>query len=247
MQPVTPRTLHTDYVCKRCHVAGSFTCFPTRHRLPLTNLSGHHIQDCPTSLDPRMDMSPEFAYKCRICKLRGEHYSTLCPSNQDPSSITQQRRRAGVDIRDVPWAPLRPTRGLSLLPKTHAVPRTQSNEVVITEKAVHANETANTEKTAPTRKRKRTEVELLRADSQCDVGKRMKMQDRDCEVMSPRRTRQRTQLTTQISMNHPSETRPAHLDRYLESLSESQRLAMQSQVNPSSRRLSASDMWDLGG
>jgi hypothetical protein len=47
---------------------------------------------CPTNLDPAYDKSPDKYYKCRVCQRAGKHYTSLCPSNTDPESITQKRK-----------------------------------------------------------------------------------------------------------------------------------------------------------
>lgn len=47
---------------------------------------------CPTNLDPAYDKSPDKYYKCRSCQRAGKHYTSLCPSNTDPESITQKRK-----------------------------------------------------------------------------------------------------------------------------------------------------------
>ncbi|KAK3944788.1 hypothetical protein QBC46DRAFT_240623, partial [Diplogelasinospora grovesii] len=66
------------YVCDRCGV------------------SGHLIHHCGTNLDPEFDTRPARDYICSICNQTGLHWRSLCPKNEDPNSITQQRRRAGI-------------------------------------------------------------------------------------------------------------------------------------------------------
>ncbi|KAK0102019.1 hypothetical protein ONS96_005987 [Cadophora gregata f. sp. sojae] len=67
-----------NYICNRCHVPG------------------HHLQVCPTNLDPSYDRAPDDNYLCEICRKRGKHFKSLCPENTDPFSIFQKRRARGV-------------------------------------------------------------------------------------------------------------------------------------------------------
>ncbi|KUI68115.1 hypothetical protein VM1G_04029 [Cytospora mali] len=57
---------------------------------------GHHVEDCPTNLDPSYDQIPEHGYKCYCCGAQRQHLTTLCPGNRNPQSLTQQRIRAGI-------------------------------------------------------------------------------------------------------------------------------------------------------
>lgn len=67
------------YICKRCKE------------------KGHHVEVCPTNLDPSYDVPPPNpTYECYCCGARGKHLTTLCPSNRNPNSLTQQRIRAGI-------------------------------------------------------------------------------------------------------------------------------------------------------
>ncbi|KAI0969899.1 hypothetical protein F4678DRAFT_480664 [Xylaria arbuscula] len=70
------------YICKRC------------------DESGHMIQHCPTNLDPRYDRAPDQDYQCHFCGRHGNHYATLCPQNPHESSLTKQRERAEMRIRE---------------------------------------------------------------------------------------------------------------------------------------------------
>ncbi|CZR62097.1 uncharacterized protein PAC_11994 [Phialocephala subalpina] len=68
----------SNYVCNRC------------------NKKGHHLQVCPTNLDPDYDRPPSSTYICEICNAVGEHFKSLCPRNTDPYSITQKRKSRGI-------------------------------------------------------------------------------------------------------------------------------------------------------
>ncbi|KAH7384963.1 hypothetical protein BKA64DRAFT_748440 [Cadophora sp. MPI-SDFR-AT-0126] len=67
-----------NYVCNRC------------------NIPGHHLQVCPTNLDPSYDQPPDENYTCEICHKRGSHFKSLCPQNTDPYSIIQKRKAGGT-------------------------------------------------------------------------------------------------------------------------------------------------------
>ncbi|PBP27227.1 putative protein MPE1 [Diplocarpon rosae] len=67
-----------NYVCNRC------------------SKRGHHLQVCPTNLDPAFDRLPDNNYRCEICHKRGDHFKSLCPENSDPYSITQKRKARGI-------------------------------------------------------------------------------------------------------------------------------------------------------
>jgi hypothetical protein len=76
-------------------------CFHLRnHRQHLSQLltqhPGHHLQVCPTNLDPSFDSPPGDDYECEICKAVGIHFKSLCPRNTDPLSIIQKRRAQGI-------------------------------------------------------------------------------------------------------------------------------------------------------
>lgn len=62
----------------------------------LIQASGHHLQVCPTNLDPAYDRPPAADYECEICKAVGKHFRSLCPRNFDPYSIIQKRRVQGI-------------------------------------------------------------------------------------------------------------------------------------------------------
>ncbi|CZT00940.1 uncharacterized protein RCO7_02859 [Rhynchosporium graminicola] len=58
--------------------------------------TGHHLQVCPTNLDPSYDSPPGENYQCEICHKKGEHWKSLCPQNSDPFSIIQKRKARGI-------------------------------------------------------------------------------------------------------------------------------------------------------
>jgi hypothetical protein len=60
---------------------------------------GHHLQVCPTNMDPAYDRPPDNSYICRICGARGKHFNSLCPENIDPHSIIQKRKASGIKIQ----------------------------------------------------------------------------------------------------------------------------------------------------
>jgi hypothetical protein len=99
-QPDFRKTPPGDYVCNRCGKKGPLTLSPSvvaqtieACLSALTNsIAGHHLQVCPTNLDPAYDKPPHNSYTCAICYLKGKHYRSLCPRNQDPFSLTQQRK-----------------------------------------------------------------------------------------------------------------------------------------------------------
>jgi len=64
----------------------------------LIQASGHHLQVCPTNMDPTYDRPPPNDYECEICKARGQHFKSLCPKNTDPYSIIQKRKRRGINV-----------------------------------------------------------------------------------------------------------------------------------------------------
>ncbi|KAH8656025.1 hypothetical protein BGZ60DRAFT_546209 [Tricladium varicosporioides] len=67
-----------NYICNRC------------------GLRGHHLQACPTNMDPAFDKPPDNNYVCSVCEKRGKHYKSLCPLNEDPYCIMQRRKIAGI-------------------------------------------------------------------------------------------------------------------------------------------------------
>ncbi|KAH6673407.1 hypothetical protein B0J14DRAFT_654069 [Halenospora varia] len=67
-----------NYICNRC------------------GLKGHHLQACPTNMDPAFDRPPDNNYICSVCEKRGKHYKSLCPLNEDPFCIMQKRKAAGI-------------------------------------------------------------------------------------------------------------------------------------------------------
>jgi hypothetical protein len=58
--------------------------------------AGHHLQVCPTNMDPSYDQPPDKFYICAVCSARGDHYKSLCPKNADPYCLTQKRKAAGI-------------------------------------------------------------------------------------------------------------------------------------------------------
>ncbi|KAH7312959.1 hypothetical protein BKA65DRAFT_542512 [Rhexocercosporidium sp. MPI-PUGE-AT-0058] len=68
----------SNYICNRC------------------GEKGHHLQVCPTNLDPSYDQPPDGSYECEICYKRGDHFKSLCPKNSDPYSIIQKRKARGI-------------------------------------------------------------------------------------------------------------------------------------------------------
>ena len=67
---------------------------PRTHKL--IHLTGHHLQVCPTNLDPSYDKPPDENYTCEICRKRGDHFKSLCPQNTDPYSIIQKRKARNI-------------------------------------------------------------------------------------------------------------------------------------------------------
>ncbi|POS79730.1 hypothetical protein DHEL01_v201861 [Diaporthe helianthi] len=78
---------HKNYVCDRC------------------GEKGHYKEQCPTNLDPSFDPRPTGGYQCYCCGAKEKHLTTLCPHNENPDSVTQQRIRAGVTNME-PSSPL---------------------------------------------------------------------------------------------------------------------------------------------
>lgn len=96
-------TPYPGYICKRCGGSGMFVlCFQDIVNFWFDECSlwftGHHLQVCPTNLDPSWDEPPEPDYECTICGIQGDHYKSLCPRNADPNCLNQKRRRAGIPI-----------------------------------------------------------------------------------------------------------------------------------------------------
>ncbi|KAL2060965.1 hypothetical protein VTL71DRAFT_9017 [Oculimacula yallundae] len=77
------------YICNRC------------------GKKGHHLQVCPTNLDPAYDRPPPSNYQCEICHVKGEHWKSLCPKNSDPYSIIQKRMAKGINTPAKGRNPLR--------------------------------------------------------------------------------------------------------------------------------------------
>ncbi|KAG6366835.1 hypothetical protein INS49_001016 [Diaporthe citri] len=61
---------------------------------------GHFKEQCPTNLDPSLDPKPTGGYQCYCCGAKEKHLTTLCPLNENPNSLTQQRIKAGVTLSD---------------------------------------------------------------------------------------------------------------------------------------------------
>ncbi|KAK7742456.1 hypothetical protein SLS63_000020 [Diaporthe eres] len=60
----------------------------------------HFKEQCPTNLDPSLDPKPTGGYQCYCCGAKEKHLTTLCPLNENPNSLTQQRIKAGVALSD---------------------------------------------------------------------------------------------------------------------------------------------------
>lgn len=90
------------YVCGRCGEKGKTKSskrgchFHTNQ----ANWPGHFKEQCPTNLDPSLDPKPTGGYKCYCCGAKEKHLTTLCPFNENPNSLTQQRIKAGVALSD---------------------------------------------------------------------------------------------------------------------------------------------------
>lgn len=65
------------------------------------DLAGHFKEQCPTNLDPSFDPRPTGGYQCYCCGAKEKHLTTLCPLNENPDSVTQQRIRAGVPLMEL--------------------------------------------------------------------------------------------------------------------------------------------------
>ncbi|KUI54809.1 Protein MPE1 [Cytospora mali] len=102
--------LPREYVCNRCRK------------------KGHHVEDCPTNLDPSYDQIPEHGYKCYCCGAQRQHLTTLCPGNRNPQSLTQQRIRAGI-ITDEPSASMASDHYRPTYSKPHKRERELSGDV----------------------------------------------------------------------------------------------------------------------
>ncbi|KAK4245768.1 hypothetical protein C7999DRAFT_16053 [Corynascus novoguineensis] len=59
---------------------------------------GHYFEDCPTNIDPTFDRKPPKAYVCHLCNRKGHHHTSLCPTNRDSDSITQQRLKHAKNL-----------------------------------------------------------------------------------------------------------------------------------------------------
>ncbi|TVY35153.1 putative RING finger protein [Lachnellula subtilissima] len=57
---------------------------------------GHHLQVCPTNMDPSYDKPPSDFYVCTCCQVKGDHYRSLCPRNTDPNCIYKKRKAHGI-------------------------------------------------------------------------------------------------------------------------------------------------------
>jgi hypothetical protein len=117
------------YVCNRCGVPGMFTlpifltAVQSMEDFSSTRTDtcpGHHLQVCPTNMNPSYDQPPRNTYTCAICYKTGDHYRSLCPLNPDPTSLNQQRLVAGIAtgghneprfFQNAPELEARPARG----------------------------------------------------------------------------------------------------------------------------------------
>lgn len=99
-------------------------------------LTGHYVEDCPTNLDPSYDRPPDPAsrYTCLCCGAYKKHLTTLCPKNENPGSLNQQRIKAGI-ITGQPSTPM----SLDRYRPTYGNPRKRDREP-----AVDANATTYT-------------------------------------------------------------------------------------------------------
>lgn len=98
-----------NYVCDRCGEKGKANVPLRLWPLYIDQVSrtGHFKENCPTNLDPSYDQKPVGGYQCYCCGAREKHLTTLCPYNENPNSVTQQRIRAGVALSE----PSSPPRG----------------------------------------------------------------------------------------------------------------------------------------
>lgn len=94
------------------------------------------MEHCPTNLDPNYDQPLEPGYyRCYCCGAYREHLTTLCPRNQKPESLTQQRIRAGV-ITGEPSTSL----GLDKNRPAYCNPRKRDREPSVDAKVTHTYE-----------------------------------------------------------------------------------------------------------
>ncbi|ORY62902.1 uncharacterized protein BCR38DRAFT_217127 [Pseudomassariella vexata] len=62
---------------------------------------GHYIWHCPTNMDPSYDRLPDHDYVCGFCGQMGHHLATLCPRNDQPWSLTHQRKDVGIQMKSM--------------------------------------------------------------------------------------------------------------------------------------------------
>ena len=98
---VSPCTIPCTFQINDCRFCIDHACFfhedcRLHHLQLLIQGSGHHLQVCPTNLDPSYDRPPAADYECEICKAVGKHFKSLCPRNSDPYSIIQKRKAQGI-------------------------------------------------------------------------------------------------------------------------------------------------------
>lgn len=88
------------YVCGRCGEKGKIKSSQRGFHFDInqTDWPGHFKEQCPTNLDPSLDPKPTGGYQCYCCGAKEEHLTTLCPRNENPNSLTQQRIKAGVTL-----------------------------------------------------------------------------------------------------------------------------------------------------
>lgn len=88
------------YVCGRCGEKGKIKSSQRGFHFYInqTNWPGHFKEQCPTNLDPSLDPKPTGGYQCYCCGAKEEHLTTLCPRNENPNSLTQQRIKAGIAL-----------------------------------------------------------------------------------------------------------------------------------------------------
>lgn len=88
------------YVCGRCGEKGKIKSSQRGFHFYInqTDWPGHFKEQCPTNLDPSLDPKPTGGYQCYCCGAKEDHLTTLCPRNENPNSLTQQRIKAGVTL-----------------------------------------------------------------------------------------------------------------------------------------------------
>lgn len=196
-------------------------------------MKGHHLQVCPTNMNPAYDKPPDDYYICIICMARGKHFKSLCPKNSDPHCLTQKRKAVGT-----------PTKIAKVT--NNETSRDRMQDAVALSVRLRPGESVDMEKENPKNLGKRERAESPRRDG--TLVKRMRIEDPDAwigdMVMSEawvggdvilRKT-----IEVQEVQRDPAKTFNANLQRlgqrYGESWSEV--------INPSRHRPTALDMWE---